>query len=353
MADRFTAPIHSLGPQGPRFGDYQGLARTLTPPPHEGLTAPVSSFLRHKRWMYTFAQTSEIIVTCAIVDAGPTGTTFLTVADRRTGYLLADLSRPGGLRPLVSINDIPGDGHRSRYRMPGSDVRMSTDDQALRIKAKIGSPVGLPAISKPAVELDIVMDIAAQPALTVISALNTEPPRVSTTGKNAALPVSGSVRVRLGGFVHDFDLTGGFGGFDYTSGHLPRNTRWRWAFLTGRLIDGRIIGMNLTSNFSGLEDNCRENSVWLDGRLFAMDPSAVIEYDESEPSKPWHVSTSDGAVELEFHPIGVHRENLNLGLIRSNFLQPVGEFTGTIRVDGQDVTIERMPGVVENQNTLW
>lgn len=353
MADRHTAPIHSLGPAGPRYGDYQGLSRTLTPPPHEGLTAPVSHFLRHKRWMYTFAATADVIVTCAIVDAGPTGTTFLTIADRRTGHLLADVSRPGGLRPLMAINDHPGDGHRARYRMPGSDVRMSTEDQALRVQAKIGSPVGLPALSKPAVEIDMVLDIAAQPALTVVSDLATDPPRVSTTGKNAALPVTGSVVVRLGGFVHTFDLAGGLGGFDYTSGHLPRHTQWRWAFLTGRLIDGRAIGMNLTANFSGLERNSRENSVWLDGELFSLDRHAIIEYDENEPSKPWHVSTADGAVALEFHPIGVHRESLNLGLIRSAFLQPVGEFTGTIRVDGQDVTIERMAGVVENQDTVW
>lgn len=220
---RYTAPVHSLGPTGPRFGDYQGLSAVLTPPAHDGLAAPVSQFLRHKRWMYTFAATDEIIVTCAIVDAGPTGTTFLTIADRRTGHLLADISRPGGLRPLISINDRPGNGHASRYRMPGSDVWMRTEDDTLRVRAKIGSPVGLPAIGKPAVDLDLTFDIAAQPALTVISELQTEPTSVSTTGKNAALPVTGSVTVRLGGFVHRFSIRG-VGGFDYTSGHLPRHT---------------------------------------------------------------------------------------------------------------------------------
>lgn len=353
MADRYTAPLHSLGPQGPRFGDYQGLSNTLTPPPHEGLTAPVSHFLRHKNWMYTFAQTDEVIVTCAIVNAGPTGTTFLTVADRRTGHLLADVSRPGGLPLLMRVNDRPGEGHRSSYRMPGSDVRMSTEDQVLRVQAKIGSPLGLPAISKPAVELDMMMDISAQPPLTVISQLDTDPPRVSTTGKNAALPVTGTATVRMGGFLHEFDLTGGLGGFDYTSGHLPRQTHWRWAFLTGRLADGRALGMNLSSEFSGLAGNCRENSVWFDGRLFALDPNALIEYDEAEPAKPWHVSTVDGDVELEFHPIGVHRESLNLRVIRSFFLQPVGEFTGSIRIDGQELTVDRMPGVVENQDITW
>jgi hypothetical protein len=350
---RYTAPIHSIGPTGPRFGDYEGLSAILTPPPHDGLTAPVSQFLRHKRWMYTFVASDDILVTCAIVDAGPTGTAFITVADRRTGHLLADVSRPGGLRPLVGVNDRPGDGHSSRYRMPGTDVSMRTEDGRLRVRAKVGSPIGLPALGKPAIELDLTFDITAMPALTVISELQTDPPSVSTTGKNAALPVSGRVTVRLGGFVHDFTLIDALGGFDYTSGHLPRHTQWRWSYFTGRLQDGRPIGMNVTSGFSGLTGRCRENSVWLDGRLHAVDPDAQIEFDTEDPGKPWHVSTQDGAVALEFHPIGVHRESLNLRLIRSHFLQPVGEFTGTVRVAGEQLTVERMPGVVENQDILW
>lgn len=254
---------------------------------------------------------------------------------------------------MVSINDRPGEGHASRYRMPGSDVWMRTEGGALRVRAKVGSPVGLPAIGKPSVELDLLFDINAQPALTVISELDTDPPAVSTTGRSAALPVTGQIVVRLGGLVHAFEMTDGIGGFDYTSGNLPRHTHWRWAYFTGRLSDGRTIGMNLTSEFSGLEGNSRDNSVWLDGSLYALDPDAVIEYDEQNPEKPWHVSTIDGDVALEFQPIGVHRESLNLGVVRSRFLQPVGDFTGTLRVAGSDVRVENMAGVVENQDVVW
>ena len=352
---RYTAPVQVMGPLGPRCGDYQGLSSTLEPPGLDGAPGQkqLARFLRHKRWMYTFAACEEIIVTCAIVDAGPTGTMFMTVADRRTGHLLADISRPGALRPLISVNDRPGEGHRSRYRMPGAEVSMRTDDGYLHVTAKVGSPVGLPAISKPAVELDLAFDIEAAPGLTVISGLDTTPPMVSTTGKNAALPVSGEVRVRIGGFVHDFSVHQGLGGFDFTSGMLPRRTQWRWAFFTGRLADGRPIGMNLTSRFSGLAGAARENSLWLDGALYALDPDADIAYDRDDPGAPWRVRSSDGDVELEFEPIGVHREALNLGVIRSNFLQPVGLFHGTVRVAGQTVAIEGMPGVVEDQDTLW
>lgn len=352
---RHTAPLHVTGPHGVRIGDYTGLPASLQPPGLDGPTGQrqLNHFLRHKRWMYTFAACDEIIVTCAIVDAGPTGTVFLTVADRRTGRLLADFSRPGALRPFVSVNDRPGEGHHSRYRMPGTDVSMRTEDGYLRVRAKVGSLIGLPVIGRPAVELDFAFDIQAQPALTVISGLDTDPEMVSTTGKNAALPVRGTVCVRTDGVVHQFSLRNAVGGFDYTSGMLPRRTQWRWSFLTGFLPDGRTIGMNVTSQFTGLVGESRENSLWLEGRLHALDPDATINFDADDPSKPWLVRTDDGAVDLRFVPIGVHRESLNLGVIRSNFLQPVGEFSGTIRLGEEVLTIDGLPGVVENQDTLW
>lgn len=354
-AKRHTAPTAVVGPHGPRVGDYTGLPSRLLPPGSEAIPGirQVTNFLRHKRWMYTFAASDDVIVTCAIVDAGPTGTTFLTIADRRTGHLLADISRPGGVRPLMAVNDQPGNGHRSRYRMPGTDVHMRTDDGVLYVQARVGSAIGLPAIGRPSVQLDLAFDIAAQPPLSVISELSTEPPMISTTGKNAALPVGGSVVVRLAGFVHEFTMVDALGGFDYTSGMLPRHTQWRWAFLTGRLTDGRSIGMNLTSQFSGLQGASRENSLWLDGELHALDPDATITYDPDHPGLPWQIRTSDGDVDLRFDPLGVHRESLDLRIVRSRFLQPLGEFSGTIRIGGEQIEIVNMPGVVENQDTIW
>ena len=352
---RYSAPFSVIGPNGPRFGDYVGLTPTLGPPPSQGRPGQrqVNEFLRHKRWMYTFAANKELLVIACIADAGPTGTTWLNVADRRTGKLLADISRLGGTKPMVSVNDHPGEGHRSRYRMPGSDVRMHTQDGILHVRAKVGSPIGLPAIGKPAVELDLEFDITAQPALTVISDLDTDPPMVYTTGKNAGLPVGGRVVVRQSGLLHAFDFTDGIGGFDYTSGHLPRHTHWRWAYMTGRLGTGRTVGLNLLADFTGLAGRAHDNSVWYDGQLHAIDPDATIDFDEDNPDKPWHVQTSDGKVDLVFTPIGVHRESLNLRLVRSRFLQPVGEFSGSIRLGRRTLGVDRLPGVVENQDVLW
>ena len=208
--------------------------------------------------------------------------------------------------------------------MPGCDVSMRTQDGVLNVRAKVGSPIGLPAIGKPSLELDLAFDITAQPALTVISELDTDPPLVSTTGKSSALPVTGRLVVRHAGLLHAFDFTDAIGGFDYTNGYLPRRTQWRWAYLTGRLADGRTVGLNLSADFTGLTGRAHENSVWLDGQLHAIDPDASIDFDINAPENPWHVRTSDGKVDLEFSPIAVHRESQSLRVVSGAPLAAAG-----------------------------
>ena len=130
---------------------------------------------------------------------------------------------------------------------------------------------------------------------------------MSTTGKNAALPVNGARR--------DPPCR--------TAARLRFRRRGRWfrlhqwspppphpvamAYLTGHLADDRLFGLNLSADFSGLQARARENSVWLDGTLHAIDPDAQISYDPAAPEKAWHITTSDAVVDLEFTPIGVHR----------------------------------------------
>ncbi|MEZ5158363.1 MAG: DUF2804 family protein [Candidatus Nanopelagicales bacterium] len=253
---------------------------------------------------------------------------------------------------MVGVNEYPGEGHRSRYRMPGSDVSMKTIDGILSVRAKIGSLVGLPAIGTPAVELDLHFDITAQPPLTVISDLDTDPPAVSTTGKNAALPVNGRVVIRHAGLLHAFDFADAVGGFDYTSGFLPRHTHWRWAYLTGNLADDRAFGLNLSADFSGLQD-APARTPWVGRGTSRHRPRRQHHDDQTAPEDPWLITTSDGAVDLEFTPIGVHRESLNLGLLRSRFLQPVGEFRRDRQARWSDPRRRRLPRVVENQDVLW
>ena len=338
----------------PIFGLFEGVPARFD---YANLQPPfarnrVTSFLRHKRWMYFFLATDEVIVTAAIADAGLTGTTFVMVTDRATGEVLADMSRPGATGPFVSIGDQPTDGHRSHYALPGSLVTIRGNEEELRLQAKFHDLPFVPLLSDTAVDLDVRFVTDIHPGLTAVAEIQGHDLCTATT-KNAALPTRGQLTIRHNALTQIFDLSVGFGGFDYTNGFLPHQTAWRWAFATGKLHDQRTFALNLVADFTGLNEAAQENSVWLHGVLHPVDPTATMTFDEQNPNKIWHIVTADGAVNLEFRPLAIHRENLNIGLIRSKFLQPTGHFFGSISVDGERLDIDGLPGVVEDQDVRW
>lgn len=339
----------------PRFGVHRGIPASFD---YTGLPRPyarnrIASFLRHKRWTYVFVATDEVIVVAAIVNAGPTGTGFLMATDRATGEVLADVSRPGGAGPLVSTNDRPTAGHRAHYVLPGTFMTVRGDEAELRLRATFHRFGRVPVLQDPWIDLDVRLCTDSHEGATTVMELRGDAPLVSATAKNAALTSRGQLTVRRDGRTLEYDLSEGFGGFGYTNGFLPRHTAWRWAFLTGMLPDGRTLGVNLTGGFSGLGDHSEENTCWLGGTLHRLDPAARISFDRDDPQQPWRIFTADRAVDLDFVPLAVHRESLNLGALRSRFIQPTGHFTGSLVVDGEELAIDAMPGVVEDQDILW
>lgn len=345
-----------LMPDGtPEFGVFSGIPVEID---YTTLAQPwarnaMHRFLRHKRWLYVFVATDEIVLISAIVDAGPSGTGFIMVTDRATGDVLADASRPGGAGPLTGVNNSPLAGHRSHYAVPGTLITARGDEVELHYRAQFHAIPFVPLLSDPWVDLDLRLATDIHPGITAISEIEQDSPMATATAKNAALPARGQLTLRRDGHLTEYDLSSGYGGFDYTNGFLPRHTAWRWAFMTGSLGDGRPVGLNLVSGFSGIGDNAHENVCWLDGRPHRLDPAARIIFDSQDTSRPWQVTTTDGSVDLEFTPLAVHRESLNLGAVRSRFIQPSGHFSGTLRIDGETVTIDALPGVVEDQDVLW
>lgn len=339
---------------------------------------PLVSFLRHRRWVYATACTDRLFVALAIVDGGVSGTAFCMITDLETGEVIANSSRPGGTRPLVQVSDNPTEGLLASYRLPGTEYRIyreagsSETKISVRLRNTAESLPGLrwvpgitsipvlrdlpTASTRPWLEVELTLESTVAPPLTAISQVEADGGLVTSTVKSAAMNSWGTVTIhgeKSGEAPRTLSLDNGTGGMDYTNGFLPRHTAWHWAFTTGRLGDGRLFGLNLVSEFSGIGDNAHENGVWLDGALVPLSPSVRVIFDKSDLTKPWTVRTVDGSVHLSFQPLTVYREGLNLGLIRSKFVQPTGLFTGHVMVEGERVVIDRMPGVVENQDIVW
>jgi hypothetical protein len=195
-------------------------------------------------------------------------------------------------------------------------------------------------------QLEATLDAgpAPSPIAAILPATNGD---VNCTQKANLLPATGTLRAD----GRQWNLAGALGGTDFTRGILPRKTAWRWAFALGRTEDGTPVGFNLTDGLSEASRN--EHALWIGRELVPMTPPRFT-FDANNPMGPWQVRTADGAIDLRFTAKGLHREERNLLLVRSHFVQVAGLFHGTVRdPSGRTHTIAHLPGVTEDQRVLW
>jgi hypothetical protein len=332
----------------PRFGTYAGELPRVDLDALQGrwqVPLALRPFKR-KRWHYTFVATPEVAALCAIVDLGYGANAFSVAFDLRERRALADVSMVGVPGALSAVGDRPGAGASARFDSLGGRLRVRRETvqgpyvvQVYAHGARTGSG---------ALRLNAQLRTeGAAPALTVVAPVEGDG-RVNVTQKRAGLLAQGSLLA--GG--RRYSLEGGVGGLDYTQGYLARHTAWRWAFAAGRLEDGTPVGLNLVEGFNDSVGEANENALWVGGRLYPL-ARAQFRYRKDDLLEPWTLSTEDGAVELRFRPLFVHREERNLRVMVSHFAQPLGTFEGTLKVGGRVHPVRDLPGVTEEQDMRW
>jgi hypothetical protein len=332
----------------PRFGKYEGELPEVDLARLQGRWAPARAarLLKRKRWLYAFAATPEVAAIFAVVDLGYTSSAFAVAVDLKERKPLCDVSFLGAPGPLVEVSDRPGAGMTASFRTLGGrlSARRGEEDERYQLEADV-SRIRTGNLQSFQWRGELLV-AGGPPALTLIAPVE-EGGLVNVTQKRGGLLALGSLEA--GG--KRFRMDGGVGGLDYTQGYLARHTSWRWAFAAGRLADGTPVGFNFAEGFNeGSGDN--ENALWIGDRLYPL-ARARFEYDPKELLDPWRLTTVDGAVDLRFKPIYVHRDEKDLRVVVSHFAQPVGLFEGTVRTGGRTYTLANLPGVTEEQDMLW
>lgn len=317
----------------PRFGKFAGTVEHVD---WRGLAAPyarnkVWRYFHHKRWQYVALATEQLFCGVAIVDLGWTNTAFAYAFERRSGQVVGGYSQNGLPGVTARINDSAGTGAASRFRFLASriDYQHLPAGRAYQLALRCGG-----------FEIDAEFDASnAAPLLLAVGPIAGG--SVHATQKSSGMPLRGEVRI--GG--HRYDLNGGVASFDYSNGFLARSTEWRWASAHG--LD---IGFNLQAGYFGSS----ENALWLDGRLIGLS-DAHFDFNPDDPRAPWHIRTDDGMLDLHFQPEGARREDKNLLIASSRYVQPIGTFSGWVKpaADAAPRLVHRLVGVTEDHHSRW
>lgn len=188
--------------------------------------------------------------------------------------------------------------------------------------------------------LDIVAEINANGFSSVVP--SHERP-FNFTYKNLPMPVQVQLNVR----GEDIRLKGNYGAIDFTKGYPPRSTNWNWTSFIGTTESGKSIAANIVDKFN----HNMENILWIDGQKTILS-DAQYTLGQRPDKDNWAVKTKDGILDIQFRPFGARSENLNVGIMKSIFIQPFGVMEGTVTLNGQQENFKAY-GVMEDHQAVW
>jgi Protein of unknown function (DUF2804) len=240
-----------------------------------------------KAWTYVGAFGPDIMLCAARGRVGPVRGAWWAVWDRARGRMVARTARGRG---GVTVDS-------RRLRVAGGRVRL---DLAL----SDGAPI------------EVISPHGRQYAWT---------------RKRGGAAARGWLEVD--GARHELDLAAIV---DESAGYHARHTAWRWSAGVGVASSGAPVAWNLVA---GIHDavEASERTVWVAGRPFEVGPVTFAD----------DLSSVGG---LRFTPEAVRSRRENLLLLRSDYEQPFGAFTGTLPVAGP---LREAWGVMERHDVHW
>jgi Protein of unknown function (DUF2804) len=144
--------------------------------------------------------------------------------------------------------------------------------------------------------------------------------------------------VALGGRVRALDARAVI---DDGAGYHARHTTWRWSAGVGVLASGSPVAWNLVD---GVHDapEASERTVWVDGVAHEVGPVRF------EPRLEG-IGFAEGG-DLRFTAEATHARRENMLLLRSDYEQPFGTFTGSLPGAGE---LREGFGVMERHEVWW
>lgn len=247
-----------------------------------------------KRWRYLGVYGPELMLCAGRAEIGPFLQTFWAVW----------APEQGGLYESTRLRRR---GQRSEISMDGSLVGIETKDVRARLEVGGGEP---------------------------IETICPSGRSFAWTRKWADIPVTGSLQLPSGEIGVDAR-----GMIDESAGYHKRHTSWRWSAGVGRSADGRSLGWNLVTGINDPPERS-ERAIWLDGAPAEVGP---VRFDGLDS-----IEFEDGT-RLEFRGEAERARRDNLLLIRSDYRQPFGRFSGSLA----GVELAEGYGVMEQHEAVW
>ena len=301
---------------------------------------PLQRF-RIKRWDYYGLTTPTHYFSATLADLGYAGQAFVYLVDFTTGAYHEETVTV----PLARGIHLPrsSESGESHYSQGDTHLCFTVEDRQRTVELHWPNFNGRPLTAAWTMEIP-----PEQESMTLVIPIGAR--RFYYNRKINCLPASG--HVQLGEESWDIQPDTCLGNLDWGRGVWEYRSFWVWASASGRLPDGRLVGLNMGFGF-GDTSAATENALILEGKIHKLD-QVVFEYDDTDYRQPWRMRSPDGRLDLEFVPFLERLASTNLLVITSEVHQMFGRYSGTVVTDdGERLELDGLVGFAEEHHAHW
>ncbi|MEZ9654629.1 DUF2804 domain-containing protein [Vibrio splendidus] len=292
--------------------------------------APWQKHFHYKQFQFASIVTDTHIIGVAIADIRYLGSAFCYVYDIESN----ELQECSWLRPLGFDKQVTPSPFEGKTSIAGQNIAFVIEGGQWRVR--LNSKL-------------IKADIALKPETDSWPMAMCSPTGYSGwtyTQKHNALRISGDIQIK----GESLDLEQARAGYDFSAGYMRRETSWRWASINTQ-SNGTDIGLNLAAGVN--ETGGCENVLWVNGSRHLLNP-VQFTFSRQKTDLPWQITSQDGRIDLAFTPLNNRSEKINLWLLKSNFRQFIGHFSGSIEDnDGVTHQLDAVLGLTEDHFARW
>ncbi len=330
-----TAPVDLCLPDGRLNRAAVGWSRA--PLHRANLTGGLGRWGRQKRWEYWGIVSPDVAVGITASSLDYAGVHAVYVLEQPGTETVASALVP--LARGVVFPDTSGGGP-VRVVTGALTIDLEPDDAGVRLRARTDR-----------VEVDVR---ASRPTghESVGVVVPWSDSRFQYTVKDVALPASGHVVVD--GRRHELAEDESWAVLDHGRGLWPYRMTWNWGAGSGRLPDGRVVGIQVGGQWTD-GTGSTENAIVVDGRLHKVGEELRWAYDSSDWLAPWHVTAlRTGRVDLVLEPYHDRVDRTELGVLGNRTHQCFGHWTGTVVLDdGEQMPVAALHGWAEEVHNRW
>lgn len=337
MIKTIPAPNNLIKSNGlPLFGHFDGAPKVIDLEKFDyrntmgGQANAWQRYFHYKQFQFVSIVTQTHIIGVAIADIRYLSSAFCYVFDIKNNALEeCTWLRPLNLDKQVTASPFEGTSH-----IANESIRFAIQQQHWRVK-----------LNTKLVNADISL-ISAKASLPMAMCSPTGYSGWTYTQKHNALQVVGKLEIN----GTQVELEQAFAGYDFSAGYMRRETSWRWASINAQ-VNGITVGLNLAAGVN--ETGSCENVLWVDGSRHLLSP-VHFDFSRSNIDQPWKIYSDDDDISLYFTPLNKRSETLNLWLLKSNFRQFIGYFSGSIKDNNGTIHIlDNVLGLTEDHFARW